>query len=137
MFEHGNNYYFKSVFQSGPRTEVSKSLFNKVSELNAAPGNDIQHFYLFDYVPHRAALSIPEDATAFLRSHRGMTGCALKWAKNTPSTEKAAKNASRELTNIVLEAEAQESDEGNSGYGNFSQYLVPPLCRVEYNQGSR
>ncbi|KAH9969342.1 hypothetical protein BJV74DRAFT_983511 [Russula compacta] len=120
MFEHGSNYYFKSVFQSGPRTEVSKSLFEKVSELNAAPGNEIQHFYLFDYVPHGAALSIPEDATAFLRSHRGMTGCALKWAKNTPSTEKAAKNASRELTNIVLEAEAQVSDEGNSGYGNFS-----------------
>jgi hypothetical protein len=50
-----------------------------------------------------------------------MTGTMLKWPRNTPSAEEAAKRAARELTNIVAEAEAQISSENNSGYGNLSQ----------------
>ena len=70
-------------------------------------------------------LTVPEDATAFLRTLRGMTGSALKWTCNTPGTEDAAKRAARELTSIVEQAEAQISGEtNNSGYGNFSQYLL-------------
>lgn len=131
MFAHGSNYYLKSVNQSGPRPDVTKRLFEKLCELNAAPGNEIQHFYLFEYVPHHAARTVPEDATAFLRSDRGMTGAALKWAKNSPSVEEAAKRAVHELTNIVAEAEAKVSSGYNMGYGNFSQYLIPPpFCRV-------
>jgi hypothetical protein len=77
---------------------------------------------LFEYVPHRAVLTVPEDATAFLRSHRGTTACAVKWARKSSSNEDAARRAARELTNIVAEAEAQVSGENNSGYGNLSQY---------------
>jgi FAD/FMN-containing dehydrogenase len=121
MFEHGSNYHLKSVNQSGPRQEITKSVFKRLSELNAAPGNDIQHNYIFEYMPHRVVLTVPEGATAFLRSPRGMTGSALKWTRNTPSTEDAAKRAARELTNIVAEAEAEVSGEkNNSGYGNFN-----------------
>ena len=112
----------KSVFQSGPRPDVVKNLFRRVCELNAAPGNDIQHSYLIEYVPHRALLTVPEDATAFLRSDRCTTVCILKWAQKSPSNEDAARRAARELTNIVAEAEAQESGENNSGYGNLGQY---------------
>jgi FAD/FMN-containing dehydrogenase len=130
MFEHGSNYYLKSSFQSGPRADITKSVFKRVSELNAAPGNEIQHNYVFEYVPHRVTLTIPEGATAFLRTPRGMTGTSLKWSRNTPSTEEAAKRAARELTNIVAEAEAQVSGEYNSGYGNFSQYLLLSMFRV-------
>jgi hypothetical protein len=107
MFVHGSNYYLKSVFQSGPRPDIVKSVFKRVSELYAAPGNEIQHSYLFEYVPHRAVLAVPEVATAFLRSHRGTTACTVKWARKSPSNEDAARRAARELTNIVAEAEAQ------------------------------
>ena len=124
MFVHGSNYYLKSAFQSGPRPDIAKSVFKRVCELNAAPGNEIQHNYLFEYVPYRAVLTVSEDATAFLRSHRGMTACAVKWARKSPSNEEAARRAARELTNIVAEAEAQVSGENNSGYGNLSQYLL-------------
>ncbi|KAI0298263.1 hypothetical protein BC826DRAFT_1090741 [Russula brevipes] len=120
MFTHGYNYYMKSVFQSGPRPEVTKNVFKKLSELNAAPGNELEHFYIFDYVPHRKLLTVPEGATAFLRTPRGMTGSAMKWARNTPSTEEAARRAAHELTKIVGEVEAQVSGADNSGYGNFS-----------------
>jgi hypothetical protein len=122
MFDHGSNYYLKSVFESGPRPDVVKSVFKRVRELNAAPGNDIQHNYLFEYVPHRVVLSVPEDATAFFRSERGTTACVLKWIQKSPSNEDAARRAARELTDIVAEAEAQVSGENNSGYGNLGQY---------------
>ncbi|KAI9451654.1 hypothetical protein F5148DRAFT_1238677 [Russula earlei] len=121
MFAHGSNYYLKSVYQSGgPQPEVAKSVFKKLSELNAAPGNEIQHFYIFEYIPHRAVMSVPEDATAYPRSYRGMTGSALKWPLSSPGNDEAAKRAARELTNIVAEVEAKISGEDNSGYGNFS-----------------
>lgn len=128
MFAHGHNYYMKSVNQSGPRPEVAKRVFEKVSELNAAPGNEIQHFYIHEYVPHRAVLAVPEGATAFVRPHGGMTGAALKWAKNSPSAEEAARRAAHELTNIVAEVEAQESGgKDNMGYGNFCQRHSSPF----------
>ena len=124
MFVHGSNYYLKSVFQSGPRPEITKSVFKRVSELNAAPGNEIQHGYLFEYMPRRVALTVREDSTAFPYSSRsrGVTGAALKWNRNIPGVDDAAKRAARELTSIVAEAEVQVSGENtNSGYGNFSQ----------------
>jgi hypothetical protein len=121
MFDRGSNYHLKSVFQSGPRTDVFKSVFEKVCELNAAPGNEIQYNYIFEYTSPRVLLTIPEDATAFLRTHRVMTGCAFKWSRKSPSIEDAARRAAQELTSIVAEAEAQISGENNSGYGNFSQ----------------
>jgi hypothetical protein len=123
MFAHGNNYHQRSVYQSGPRLETTKSVFQRLSELNAAPGNEIQHYYLFEYMPRRVALTVHEGATVYLRTHRGMnlTGSDLKWTRNTPSNEEAAKRAARELTSIVAQAEAQVSGEDNGGYGNFSQ----------------
>jgi len=119
IFDHGSNYYWKSVFHSGPRPDVVKSVFKRVCELNAAPGNDIQHTYLFKYLPDRAVLAVPEDATAFLRTPHLVTGCMFKWTRKSPGTEDAARSAARELTNIVAEAESQMSSENNSGYGNF------------------
>jgi hypothetical protein len=122
MFGHGSNYYLKSVNQSSPRPEILRRLFDRVSELNAAPGNEVQHFYLFDFIPLRTVLSVPEDATAYPRSHHTMTGAALKWDKNlnSPSVHEAAKRAVHELTSIVAESETQVSGESNLGYGNFS-----------------
>jgi|SRR6267154_583623 len=122
MFVHGSNHYLKSVFQSGPRTDVVKSVFKRTSELNAAPGNEIQYYYMFEYTSPRVMLTIPEDTAAFLRSHRLMTGCAFKWSQKSSTIEDVARRAARELTSIVADAEAQESGENNSGYGNFSQY---------------
>jgi hypothetical protein len=76
-------------------------------------------------MPRRVVLTVPESATSYLRTHRGMnmTGSDLKWTSNTPSNEEAAKRAARELTSIVAQAEAQVSGKNNVGYGNFSQYL--------------
>jgi len=128
MFVHGSNYYMKGVFQSSPRTDIIKSVFKRVCELNAAPGNDIQHKYLFEYVNHRTALTVPQDATAFLRSYLGTTACVLKWARKSPSNEDAARRAARELTNIIAEAEAQVLGENNSGYGNLNS--EPPIQKT-------
>lgn len=127
MFAHGHNYYLKSVNQSGPRSEVAKRVFEKVCKLNSAPGNEIQHFYIHEYITHRAVLAVPEGTTAFVRPHGSMTGAALKWAKNSPSTEEAARRAGHELTNIVAEVEAQVSGgKDNMGYANFCQFHFQP-----------
>ena len=125
----------KSVFQSGPRTDVTKSVFERVRGLNAAPGNEIQYYYMFDYLSPHAMLTIPEDATAFLRTRRIMTGCAFKWSRKSSSTEDAARRAAWELTSIVAEAEAQVAGgSSNSGYGNFSQcHLVFYRFEFEYS----
>lgn len=99
-------------------------------ELNAAPGNEIQHNYLFKYLPDRVVLSVPENATAFLRTPHLVTGCTFKWLRKSPSVEDAARRAARELTNIVAGAEVQMSGENNSGYGNFSQCTNNLMLRV-------
>jgi FAD/FMN-containing dehydrogenase len=131
VFAHGSNYHLKSVFQSGPQADITKSVFKRLSELNAAPGNEIQHNFIFEYIPHRVALTAPKGPTAFLRTPRGMTGSALKWTRDAPGVEEAARRAARELTNIVAEAEARVSGEDNSGYGNFSQYLLSRFLYFE------
>ncbi len=113
----------KSRFQSYPRFDVVNSLLEKITQLNAAPGNEIEHTFMFEYISHQTVLSRPKDATAHLRSHRSTTVCALKWANNSPSVKRAAKQAALELTDIVAEAEALVSGtETNTGYGNTSEH---------------
>ena len=113
------NVYLKSALQSNPTFSVVNSLFEKLTELNAAPGNEIEHGYTFEIFPKHAILSRSEDATAHVRSHRYTTGCFISWINNTPSLEKAAKRAAHELTDIVAKAEGTEA---NIGYGNYSEY---------------
>ena len=69
-------------------------------------------------------LAVPEDATAFHRTHhlQVVTGCLFQWAQKSASTEDAARRAALELTSIVAGAEVQISGKNNSGYGNFGQY---------------
>ena len=128
IFAHGMNYYMKSAFQSNPSFEVVNDILEKLTELNTAPGNEIDHVYMTVYLPPHTLMSRPEDATAHVRSHRFMTGCVLSWANNTPSVEKAAKRAAHELTDIVAKAEAEVSGtETNIGYGNYSENRNVPL----------
>ena len=112
--------YIKSAFQSKPTFSVVNHLLEKLTELNAAPGNEIEHGYGFELFPKNAILSRSEDATAHVRDHRYTTGCIITWMNNTPSVEQAAKQAAHELTDIVAKAEGTET---NSGYGNFSEHL--------------
>ncbi|KAI9435087.1 hypothetical protein H4582DRAFT_1972776 [Lactarius indigo] len=98
---HGGNYYMKSIYQSHPRFDVVNAVLEKLTKLNAAPGNEVDHVYLFEYIPHHTA------------AHSNGTN-------NTPQAAQAAKRAAFELTDIVAKAEAQASGtEANSGYGNF------------------
>ena len=117
-YAHGTNSYIKSAFQSKPTFDVVNNLLEKLTELNAAPGNEIEHGYMFELFPTQTVLSRSEDATAHVRSHRYTTGCIIKWMNNTPSVEQAAKRAARELTDIVAKAEGTEV---NNGYGNYSK----------------
>ena len=112
------NVYLKSAFQSNPTFSVISNLFEKLTELNAAPGNEINHGYTFEIFPKHAILSRSEDATAHVRSRRYTTGCVITWFNNTPSLEQAAKRAAHELTDIVAKGEDTET---NIGYGNFSE----------------
>ena len=100
------------------------SLFEKTLELNAAPGNEIDHGYLWELFPPHTVLTRSEDSTAHLRTNRHTTGCVLKWINNSPGVQQAAKRAAHELTNIVAKAEAEASGmtlESNPGYGNYSE----------------
>ena len=119
-YAHGQNYYIKSAFQSNPTFDVVNNLVKKVNELNAVPGNVIEHGYMFELFPTDTVLSRSEDATAHIRAKRYTTGCIVKWkdSLNTPSVEQAAKRAAHELTDIVAKAEGTET---NTGYGNYCE----------------
>ena len=93
------------------------------SELNAVPGNVLQHGYMFELLPTDTVMSRSKDATAHLRAKRHTTGCVIKWkhSQNTSIVEQAAKRAAHELTDIVAKAEGAET---NSGYGNYSQHTL-------------
>ena len=125
MFPHRSSYYLKSVLRPGPEAEVAKNTFKKLSELNGAPGNEIQHTMLFEYFPHRKLLSFPADATAHVRSGCIMVGCALKWDSNTPGLDQSARRAVREVIDTVTAADTEVSDTRNAGYGNFSKSRYP------------
>ena len=56
---------------------------------------------------YRVLLSIPEDATAFLRTHRALAGCALMWSRNSFSTEDAASRAARESEAQIIRCQAR------------------------------
>ena len=123
-FAHGMNIYIKSVLESTPTYSVVNSLLQKTLELNAAPGNEIDHGYMWELFPPHTVLSRSEDSTAHVRTNRHTTGCILKWMNNPPGVQQAAKRAAHELTDIVAKAEAQASGmklEYNTGYGNYSE----------------
>ena len=126
------NYYQKSVYQTHPSFSVANDVLEKLTELNAAPGNEIDHFYMYEYIPQHTVMTRPLDATAHLRSPRTMAGCGLKWSNNSPGVEQAARRAAHELTGIVAKAEAEVSGaETNLGYGNYSERCSVPLPVVE------
>jgi hypothetical protein len=114
----------RASFLSNPTFDVVNNLVKKVNELNAAPGNVIEHGYMFELYPTDTVLSRSEDATAHLRAKRYTTGCIVKWENslNTPIVEQAARRAAHQLTGIVAKAEGVEV---NTGYGNYSEYTHP------------
>ena len=120
IYAHGQNFYLKSAFLSEPTLDVVDNLVKKVNELNAVPGNVIEHGYMFELFPIDTVLSRSEDATAHIRAKRFTTGCMVKWqdSLNTSIVEQAAKRAAHELTGIVAKAEGAET---NTGYGNYSE----------------
>ena len=119
------NMYIKSVLETTPTYAVVNSLLKKTLELNAAPGNEIDHGYMWELFPPHTVLTRSEDSTAHVRTNRHTTGCILKWINNPPGVQEAAKRAAHELTDIVAKAEAEASGmtlESNTGYGNYSEY---------------
>ena len=112
------NVYLKSAFQANPTFSVVNNLFEKLTELNVAPGNEINHGYTFEIFPKHAILSQSEDATAHVHSRSYTTGCVITWFNSTPSLVQSAKRAAHELTDIVAKGEGTET---NIGYGNFSE----------------
>jgi hypothetical protein len=118
------NIYIKSVLETAPTYSVVNSLLEKTLELNAAPGNEIDHGYMWELFSPQTVLTRSEDSTSHVRTNRHTTGCILKWINNPPGVQQAAKRAARELTDIVAKAEAQASGmdlESNTGYGNYSE----------------
>jgi hypothetical protein len=128
-YAHGQNFYLKSAFESNLTFDVVKNLVKKLNEQNAAPGNVVEHGYMFELLPTDTVLTRSEDATAHLRAKRHTTGCVIKWnnSLNTPSVEQAAKPAAHELTDIA------EGAETNSGYGSYSEKSKSPVAfRSQY-----
>ena len=136
-FAHGMNFYIKSAFLSKPTFSVVNSLLEKLTELNAAPGNEVDHGYTLELASKHTILSRSEDATAHVRDHRYTTGCFIIWNNNMPSVEQAAKRAAHELTGIVAKAEGTEN---NIGYENFSEHLYrlsfAPIRHTSFSIGS-
>jgi hypothetical protein len=144
IYAHGMNIYLKSVLESTPTYSVVNSLLEKALELNAAPGNEIDHGYMWELLPSHTVLTRSEDSTSHVRSSRHTTGCVLKWVKNSPGVQRAAKHAAHELTDIVAKAEAQASGmglESNTGYGNYSErslefvaFLAPHTTQIVFHR---
>jgi hypothetical protein len=120
MYAHGQNFYLKSAFMSEPTFDVVNNLVKKVNDLNAAPGNVLEHGYMLELYSTDTVLSRSEDATSHIRAKRHTTGCMIKWqsSQNTLIVEQAAKRAAHELTDIVVKAEGVDN---NTGYGNLSE----------------
>jgi len=124
--KHGNNYYLKGVFSSGPRVDVAEDLVSRLPELSAKSGVNLT--VLYELISVTKVLSVPNHATAHIRGRRISVLIIAAW--NDKDTDKldTVRSATSELRRIVVRGERDIPESENTGYGNYnSEEIVPAV----------
>jgi hypothetical protein len=114
---HGLATYIKGTFQTKPRLEVYKSVFEKVANVNAERPK-MQCGVGFEYFPLQKVSSVPKDATAFSRSPYPSILIMLRWPDDQADDLEFARSSVHDLMGIISEGNVDlpKPERGASGY---------------------
>lgn len=99
--------------------EVVEKLASRLPEISAKSGVNVT--VLFELFSTRKVLSVPNDATAHIRGPRVSILLLASWTDKDATKLDAARNATAELSRIVIEGEKIIPESINIGYGNYSK----------------
>jgi FAD/FMN-containing dehydrogenase len=115
---HGNNYYMKGVFSSGPQADVAKNLVSRLPELSKESSANITVVY--ELLPKEKTLSVPRNATAHIRVPLFNVLLIATWNDKDTNKVDVLRRATNELASIVIQGEKVITEQLSIGYGNYN-----------------
>jgi FAD/FMN-containing dehydrogenase len=115
---HGNNYYMKGVFSSGPQVDIAKKLVSRLPELSKESSANFTVVY--ELLPREKTLSVPNNATAHIRASLSNVLLFASWNDKDTNKLDVLRSATTELARIVLQGEKVITEQLNIGYGNYN-----------------
>lgn len=131
---HGKYGYARAITQTNLRPDVFGAVFERFVELSSS--GDMQFTILFEYLPFGKINSVSNTAMAFNNrgTHR-QSLFAIQYAKESPELAKRAREAARELSNIVTAAEPSVEESTTRAYGNYGAYFSLAMQAIVDNKG--
>jgi hypothetical protein len=112
----------KGVRSTKPRIEVAQQVFKTLIQYTENRP-DMNMSCMWEFFPLKKICSVPNDAKAFSRSLYGNILQIVRWPENTEENLKYARDASREIMDIVVKGNVELSDAENTRYGNYGEFI--------------
>ncbi|ETW78594.1 hypothetical protein HETIRDRAFT_435322 [Heterobasidion irregulare TC 32-1] len=112
-----SNYYMKYAFVSGPQPDVAEDILSHLDTLTEK--NKLRMMFIYEFFPIKKALSVPTEATAYVRRPRLATMVFVSWDNDGLDKLADVRLAATELLNLALSAEHMIPPVENTGYGNY------------------
>jgi hypothetical protein len=121
----------KGVRATKPRLEVAQKVFQAFIELTENHPSFVI-ICAFEYIPLAKICSVPNDATACIRLPYYNVLNTIRWPENTEENLNFARNASRQLMDIVVKANVELTHAENTAYANYgaSPFAVHRKCSL-------
>ncbi|KZP17094.1 FAD-binding domain-containing protein [Athelia psychrophila] len=118
---HGRCTYMKGVRWTKPRFEIISKVMDEVVKLSTERP-DLEMSCIFEFFGLKKACSVPNDATACIRSPYCNVLNILRWDENTEENLVFARDASRKVTDIAISGNVELEDKASAGYGNYGKF---------------
>lgn len=110
----------KGVFASGLHADVAENLVSRLPKISTE--NKINFTVVFELIPTKKILSVPNHATAHIRGSRVNILIVSTWDSKDPNIVDTVRNATNEICRILLEGEKIIPESLNVGYGNYGKH---------------
>ena len=111
----------KGVRITKPRFEVVEKVFKTLIRLTE-DRSDITMSCIFEYFALSKICSVPNDATALIRVPYPTTLSLFRWKENTEENLKFARDASKEITDILVTSNIELAGAEIASYGNYGAF---------------
>ena len=119
----------KSVFVSGPQPDITEDILSHLDALTEK--HKLRMLFIYEFFPIKKVLSVPTEATAYVRRPRLSTMVLVRWDNDGSDKLADVRLAATELTNLALSAENKVPPAENTGYGNYSTRFSLPVFFTE------
>ena len=112
----------KGAYSSRPQADLADKLISRLPQLRVESGVSLTVAY--ELLPTKKILSIPNDATAYIRGSHMNVVIFAEWEDKDPDTLDKARKATSELRQILVQGEKIIPESLNIGYGNYSKHRM-------------